>query len=135
MRVDNLEINRNAARGTRGFAFAGNVEHFGHEVGQLNMRRGATACRHVAHIARAARQVEQIAFGREVCRVDGFAQPALEKPETRYCIESRVLLRDVAEDMLHALFRNFGGRFSSGGGVNHPLLGALGFVAHRSSFS
>ena len=135
MRVDNLEINRYAACGPCRLALAGNVEHFRYEVGQLNMRRGATACRHIAHIACAARQIEQIAFGREVCRVDGFAQPALEKTEARYCVESRVLLRNIAEDMVHALFRNFSGRFGSGGGVNHPFFGMLGFAAHRSSFS
>lgn len=109
MRVDNLEINRNAACGPLPPRARGQRRAFQVRSRSAEYAPGATACCHIAHIARATRQIEQIAFGREVCRVDGFAQPALEKTEARYCVESRVLLRNIAEDMLHALFRNFGG--------------------------
>ena len=107
--VHHFEIEGDAVAFSRLEALLGHVEHFGHEVGKLDMGRGIAMRRHVAYVARAACQVEQVGFGSEVGCIDRLAQPTFVEPEARECIEFLILLGDGSEYVLYALLRK--GRF------------------------
>ena len=93
------------------------------------MGRGIAMRRHVAYVACAARQIEQVGFGGEIGCVDRFAQPSFVEPEARECIEFLVLLGDGSEYVLYAFFRKGRFGFLSCRGVYRVVAG----FSHESS--